>query len=76
MPGSLFVRFNGQTRHDEPARPDLAWDMLLHGAHLHGDGLTFMGYDYKVRRVVLALDGVYTVMRSGGLQRRELIRLG
>ena len=68
VPGSLFVRFNGR-QHDEPAR-------ALHGAHFHGDGQTFTGYDYKARRVVLSLHGIYTVMRSGGLQRRELIRLG
>ena len=68
MPGSLFVRFNGRQR-DEPARP-------LHGAHFLGDGLRFTGHDYRARRVVLSLNGVYTVMRSGGLHRHEFRRLG
>ena len=68
VPGSLFIRFNGRQQ-DEPARP-------LHGAHFLGDGIRFHGHDYMARRVVLTLNGVYTVMRNGGLHRAEFLRLG
>ena len=68
VPGSLFVRFNGRQQH-QPARP-------LHGVHFLGDGVRFHGHDYLARRVVLSLNGVYTVMRNGGTQRAEFLRLG